>query len=327
MGRRTSPRRLSVGAALLALGALGVAACGSGGAGTADNADNAGNGVPAVAAGAPAPSGGSGMLTVVAAENFWGDITRQIGGNQVSVTSIINDPNADPHQYETDARGAAAISRAAFVVENGLGYDDFVDKLLNASPNADREVLSIAKAVGVSGDKANPHLWYDPAYVATAAKAIEAQLARERPAAAATFEANLARFLAAEGRVSTVIGQIKAKYAGTPVAYTERVPGYLVAAAGLKLGTPPSFSQSVEDGDDPGPGATATFDAALTGKKVKVLLYNAQVTSPITAKARTLATKSGVPVVGVTETLPTTEKNFQTWQVDQAEALLAALGG
>jgi zinc/manganese transport system substrate-binding protein len=266
-------------------------------------------------------------MTVVAAENMWGDIASQIGGSHVAVTSIISDPNADPHQYETDPKDAAAISRASIVIENGLGYDDFIDKLLGTSPGTDREVVSIARTVGAGGDNANPHLWYSPSYVTTAARALAARFAAKDPADAAAFRANLAAFLSGEQQVTSVIDTIRTHYAGTPIAYTERVPGYLVQAAGLKLATPASFSQSIEDGDDPSPRDTATFDAALKGKKVKVLLYNGQVTSPVTQKARSLATTAGIPVLGVTETLPPNEKNFQTWQGDQAKAILAALGG
>jgi zinc/manganese transport system substrate-binding protein len=298
--------------ALAAAGAVALAACGSSGGGSTAPAGGV------TAAGTP--------ITVVAAENFWGNITSQIGGSHVAVTSIISDPNADPHQYESDPKDGAALSRAAFVIENGVGYDDFVDKLLAASPRSGREVLSIEKAAGVSGDNPNPHLWYSPAYVTAAAKAIEAQLEKADPADATTFQANLATFVTGEQGVVAVIDQIKAKFTGTPVAYTERVPGYLVEAAGLKLGTPASFARSIEDGNEPSPGDTAAFDTALRSHAVKVLLYNSQVTSPITQKARALATASGIPVVGVSETLPPGEKDFQTWQADQARAILATLG-
>jgi zinc/manganese transport system substrate-binding protein len=271
-------------------------------------------------------SAAPGKLGVVAAENFWGDITRQIGGDTVEVTSIINDPETDPHEYETNAKDGAAIAGASFVIENGVGYDDFVGKLLKASPKSDREVLSVADVVG-AGKDANPHLWYNPDYVIKAAQAIEAQLAKEDPPHATAYQANLATFLKGEQQVVAVIDQIKAKHAGDKIAYTERVPGYLIEAAGLQLGTPASFSQAIEDGNDPSPGDNAAFQLALKDHKVKALLYNAQVTSPTTQKLKSLATSNGVPVVGVTETVPPNEKDFQTWQGDQARALLSALGG
>jgi zinc/manganese transport system substrate-binding protein len=313
------PRHMLVTAALAGpVALLALSACSS----SADK--DAGNNLP----NAPltATSAANGKLGVVAAENFWGNIAQQIGGDRVQVTSIISDPETDPHEYETNARDGAAIAGASFVIENGAGYDSFVDKLLKASPKSDREVLTVADVVGAKGD-VNPHLWYNPAYVTQAAQAIEAQLAKEDPANAATYQANAARFDAGEQQVLDVIDQIKAKHAGDKIAYTERVPGYLIEAAGLQLGTPASFSQSIEDGNDPSPADNAAFQLALKRHTVKALLYNAQVTSPTTQKLKSLAKSSGVPVVGVTETLPLNEKDFQTWQADQARALFTALGG
>lgn len=311
-------RRVLVTAALAGpLAALVLSACGS------STDPDAGNNLPN---GPAAASTADGKLGIVAAENFWGDIARQIGGDTVQVTSIISDPETDPHEYETNARDGAAIAGASFVIENGAGYDEFVGKLLKASPKSDREVLTVADVVGASGD-ANPHLWYNPAYVTKAAQAIEAQLEKEDPAHAAAYKANLARFGAGEQQVIDVIDRIKARHAGAKIAYTERVPGYLIEAAGLRLGTPASFSQSIEDGDDPSPADNAAFQLALEKHQVEALLYNAQVTSPTTQKLKNLATGNGIPVVGVTETMPPGEKDFQTWQADQARALLAALDG
>jgi zinc/manganese transport system substrate-binding protein len=272
--------------------------------------------------------GGQGSaLNVVAAENVWGDIAGQIGGSHVAVTSIISDPNADPHSYETNARDAAAISSATFVIENGAGYDDFVDRLLSTNPSSGRDVISIAKIVGLSGSNPNPHLWYNPGFVTTASRAIESQLASRDPADAAVFEANLQAFLRAYQPYVDTLDAIKAKHLGTPIAYTERVAGYLVEAAGLRLATPPSFAQSIENGNDPSPADTAAMDAAMTGKRVKLLLYNSQVTSPATSSVKELARANGIPVVGVAETIPAGERTFQAWQIDQAKAILAALGG
>ncbi len=160
-----------------------------------------------------------------------------------------------------------------------------------------------------------------------AAQAIETALAKTSPPDAGTFRANLKTFLSGEQRVVDLIDRIKAKYAGTPVAYTERVSGYLAAAAGLRLATPLSFSLALEDGNDPSPRDNATFEQALTQHTVRVLIYNAQVTDSATKHLRDLATGSGVPVVSMTETMPRTEPNFQTWQAHQAGELLAALGG
>jgi zinc/manganese transport system substrate-binding protein len=278
--------------------------------------------------GSSAPSAAAGgRLAVVAAENFWGDITNQIGGSHVTVTSIIVDPNADPHSYETDPRSAAAVNNASLVIENGAGYDDFVDKLLSTNASTGRDVLSIAQTVGVSGNNPNPHLWYNPGYVTAAAHAIETHLASHDQAHAAEFQANLQTFLAAYQPYIDTLAAIRARHGGTPIAYTERVPGYLVEKAMLRLATPASFAQSIEDGNDPSPADTAAMDNAMTDRLVKVLLYNAQVTSPTTQKVRDLATANGIPVVGVAETIPAGEPNFQAWQIHQALAILAALGG
>jgi len=276
--------------------------------------------------GSPAAGGGT-VVPVVAGENFWGSITSQIGGAHVKVTSIITDPNADPHTYETDPKDAAAISSASFVVLNGLGYDDFASKLLAASPNASRTVISLDKVNAVTGDNPNPHLWYNPVYVKGSADAIAAQLSKVDPADAASFTANEQTFLADYQPYIDTLTKIKSAYPGAKIGFTERVPGYLVAAAGLTLATPASFAQSVEDGNDPSPQDTAAIDAAMKNKTVKVLFYNGQVTSPTTQRVQSLAKAAGVPVVGVAETIPASYPDFQSWQIAQAQQVLKALGG
>jgi len=306
------------GAALV----LGLAGCSSGGAtnGGSDLGNGLGKGT------GPTPSGHGG-IAVVAAENMWGDILAQIGGAKVSVTSIISDPNADPHEYESSVTDAAAIAHARLVVINGAGYDDFVSKLVSADNTAHRVVLSVADVVGVHGSNPNPHLWYDPDYVQTAARAFERELAGISPADSATFSANLSAFLSGEQAVVGVADQIKSRYAGTKVGYTERVAGYLVRAAGLQLGTPSGFAQAIEDGNDPSPLDSATFEHVITTRAIKVLIYNSQVTDTATSRIKQLASSHGIPIVGMSETFPTADKDFQTWQLDQARALLAALGG
>jgi zinc/manganese transport system substrate-binding protein len=276
----------------------------------------------------PTPGGASAApITVVASTNVWGDITKQIGGDHVDVTSILSDPNADPHAYESDAKTAAAVSKAGLVVENGLGYDSFMDRLLAASPKPNRPVLNVADAMKISGPDANPHIWYDIPKIPDAATAIADQLGRIDPADAGTFTANARAFTDSLAPVTGAIDNIKAKYPGAPVGYTERVPGYLVEAAGLTLVTPESFARSIEDGNDPSVADSQAMDAALTSKAVRVLLYNAQVTSPATDAVKQLAQSSGVPVVGVTETLPPTDKSFQAWQLRQINEITTALGG
>jgi len=296
-----------VGAALAAGCILASAGCGS-------------------AAGTGGGTARSGPINVVAGENFWGNITSQIGGSHVKVTSIIADPNDDPHSYEADPTDAAAMAGARFVIENGVGYDDFVSKLVSTAGGS-KQVLNVQRLVGVSGDDPNPHLWYSPTYVTEAAQAIEKQLASDDSASAPTFRANLTAFLTAYQPYLDIIKKIKARYGGEAISFTERVPGYLVDAAGLHLGTPATFSQAVEDGTDPTPQDTAAFNADLKERKVKVLLYNAQVADSQTTEIKKMATGAGVPIVGVSETIPRQYQTFQAWQIAQAQALLAALGG
>jgi zinc/manganese transport system substrate-binding protein len=265
-------------------------------------------------------------LDVVASTNVWGDIAKQIGGDRVTLTSILSDPNADPHEFEADAKTASAVSMAQLVVENGLGYDDFMDMLMSASPNSSRVVLNAANVMQISGQDANPHIWYDIAKIPDVASAISDQLGKLDPDDAATFTANAKTFNDSLTPINTAIATIKTKDSGAPIGYTERVPGYLVDAAGLKLGTPASFAQSIEDGNDPSPADNGAMDTAISSKAIKVLLYNGQVTSPATDAVKHLAQTSGVPVVGVTETLPPTDKDFQAWQLRQINDVATALG-
>lgn len=268
----------------------------------------------------------AGAVRVVAGENVWGEVTAQIGGMHVAVSSILTDPGTDPHSYETDPTDAIAVSRATIVIENGAGYDDFLAKEVAAAGGA-RRVLNIAAVDGIDAPGANPHLWYSPRYVTEAATAIEHQLATADPTDAAAFASGLTRFLTAYQPYIDTIAQIRARYAGTAVSYTERVAGYLVAAAGLRLATPVGFAQAVEDGTDPTPADTARFEADITGRTVAVVLYNSQVLDPQVATVKRLATLAGVPLVGMSETIPAQYATFQAWQIAQARALLTALGG
>lgn len=266
-------------------------------------------------------------IKVLAAENFWGNITTQIGGDKVIVTSIMSDPHTDPHLYESDAHAAAAIAEANLVIKNGLGYDSFVDKLLTAAPKKDRQVLAVEKILNISGEDPNPHLWYDLPRVPEVASAIEQALAAKDPADSAIFAANLTYFRDSLKPLLSVIAEINAKYPHAPVAYTERVPGYVLAAAGLDVKTPPGFAAAIEQGNDPNPQDTATMEALMKHHAVQVLLYNSQATSAVTQHIRDLANQAGVPIIGVTETLPPSESTYQSWQFNQLKALLHALGG
>lgn len=275
--------------------------------------------------GSAAPPATPGLVRVVAAENVWGDVVKQVGGRHVSVTSLISNPNTDPHLFETDPRTAASLAAAQLVVENGLGYDDFVGKAL-AAAGGSRRVLDVAHVLGMT-TAANPHLWYWTARLPAVADAIARELTAIDPRDRSEFETGAARLVASLKPLLATISAIKHRYAGTKIGYTERVPGYLVGAAGLVLGTPPSFAQAIEDGNDPSPQDVATFDTALSTHRVKVLLYNSQVVDAQSAHIKQLAVRVHVPVVGMSEMLPPGFATFQAWQLRQDRELLAALGG
>jgi len=262
-------------------------------------------------------------VQVVAAENFWGDVAAQIGGRDVGVTSLITSPNADPHLFETDARDAATLAHAQVVIENGAGYDDWMTSLLGAGGGR-ALVVQAARAMGVRGSDPNPHLWYDIPRVPAMAAAIAAALSAVAPRHASTFRRNLQAFDRSLSALDATIAAIRTQHPGAPVAYTERVPGYLLAAAGLVTVTPPGFARAIEEGQDPGPADTLAMRRLLAGHGVDVLLYNTQAVTPVTAQMRALARQHGIPVVGVSETMPG-GVTYQQWQQAQLNALARAL--
>lgn len=263
-------------------------------------------------------------LKLVAAENFWGNVAEQIGGDRVEVSSIISDPETDPHLYETGAKDASAITNADIVVLNGRGYDDFVEKALAGNPNPNRLVVIAADVIDL-GDTDNPHLWYDLARTNLIASAIEQALSKKDPAGAEVYKANLERFMDAMDPLLTKLDDIRANYNGAAVAMTERLPEYLIERAGLTVKSPASFAEAIESGTEPSPADQATMLALLEQKQVRVLFYNQQAESPSTAKIRQAAEANRIPVVVVTETMPSAFATYQEWQLAQLEALWRAL--
>jgi zinc/manganese transport system substrate-binding protein len=266
-----------------------------------------------------------GKIQAVAGENFYGDLVARVGGDLVSVNSILNDPNVDPHTYESSPQNAQAVADATLVVENGLGYDAFLDSLVGASPRSDRKTVNVQHLLGLA-DGVNPHVWYDPGTMPKVARAVADALEALAPASKSAFETNLQTYLDSLAPLTTKIVEIKARYPATPVAYTEPVPGYLLDALGFRVLTPEGFARSIEGGTDPAPADVAAQSDLLTSHKVKLLLYNSQATSPVTESIKSLAGRSGVPVVGVSETMPAV-KSFVDWQLSQLNAIEAALGG
>jgi zinc/manganese transport system substrate-binding protein len=266
-----------------------------------------------------------GRFAVVAAENVYGDIVRQIGGRAVTVTSILSDPNADPHLFDPGTAAALAVAQAQLVLVNGLGYDAFMDRLLEAAPNPLRTVVDVSKTLDVTRG-ANPHLWYDVPRLPKIADAIATGLASAEPSKATYFRSRLAAFLVSLQPLDRAVTAVSKRYRGTSVAYTESVPGYLLAAAGLVNRAPDAFTRAIEDGIEPSLIAVQEMQHLFTGRTVHLLLYNSQATSPVTEGIRQLALDNSIPVVGVTETLPP-GKSFQSWQLAQLDEIAQALGG
>jgi zinc/manganese transport system substrate-binding protein len=266
----------------------------------------------------------SATLRVVASTNVYGDIARQIGGSHVDVTSILSDPNADPHLFEPGTKNGLAVSRARVVIQNGLGYDAFMSRLESSAPSNSRTVVTISDVLGVHGHDANPHLWYDVPALPKIATAIEQALAKADAAHAADYRSGLRVFVESLAPLQATVAQIRATHAGAPVAYTEPVPGYLVEAAGLRNLSLTSFTIPIEEGSEPSASAVSAMTTLATKHRIKVLFYNNQAVSPITQRIRAAAKAAGIPVVGVAETVPA-GLTFQTWQLKQAHELLQAL--
>ncbi len=285
-------------AAAAALVAIGLAACGS-----------------------PAPASGS-AIRAVAAENFYGDLTQQIGGDRVQVVSILSDPSIDPHEYESNTQDALAVARAQLVIENGAGYDSFIDHLMSASPSSSRQVINVARIFAIP-DGANPHLWYSPSILGQVADRIASELGTIDPA-------NRSRFMTAAETlhqhyqaVVDKVAEVRGRFNGATVLPTEQVADYLLKEAGLKPLHGP-FQQAVEEGNDPPAQSVQDFQQRLRTRSVRILIYNQQTVSALTEQMRQLAQASGVPVVGVRETMPP-GSHVQDWMLQTITAVEDAL--
>ncbi len=262
-------------------------------------------------------------LRIVAAENFYGDLATQIGGSHVAVTSILSNPDSDPHLFEASAETARALADAEVVIYNGADYDPWMDRLLSASGNASRSAIVAGDLMGTKpGD--NPHLWYDLRTFPAVAVAFARELARRDPADAAEFAANLQKFDAAFAAATAGVATIRASHAGTKVTATEPVVGYLAAAMGLEM-LNESFQLAAMNDTEPSARDVADFEDSLTSRTAKILFYNSQVTDDTSARMLDIARQSGVPVVGGTETEPA-GTTIETWFAGQIAAIAAALG-
>jgi len=274
------------------------------------------------------PAAGSGSrVEVVAAENFWGSIATQVGGDHANVTSLIANPDTDPHAYEATPADARLIATARYVIFNGAGYDPWAPKLIDANPVAGRTVLTVADLLGKKeGD--NPHMWYSPSYVDQVVDRIASDLAK-------IDSANASYYLQQGASYRTVvlkeyhdtINTIKQKYAGTKIGATESIVSYLADGLGLNLITPYTYLKAISEGTDPSAADKAEIENEIATREIKVFVFNSQNSTPDVLSLVDKARAHGIPVVTVTETLSPANRTFQDWQTGQLKKLLAALGG
>jgi zinc/manganese transport system substrate-binding protein len=302
-------RRFGQSAAVLGVGlamAAGLAACGSSGASTTNGVSN-------------------GVVSVVAAENEYGDVAAQIGGRYAHVVSVESNPDTDPHTYEVSPNVASEVSGAGLVIQNGVGYDKFMSKIESASPSSNRKSIDVQQLLGLPDSTPNPHLWYDPKTMPAVASAIGNDLSALNPAQTAYFQANVAKFDASLAPWNQAIAAFKARYGGTPAATTEPVADYLLQAMGINNLTPYGFQADIMNGTDPTPQDVALVNGFFSNHSVRVFAYNQQVVDSLTESIRVNAQRAGVPIVGVYETMPLRGYNYQAWMLAETEALQSAV--
>jgi zinc/manganese transport system substrate-binding protein len=268
---------------------------------------------------------GGGKLQVVAAENFWGSIAAQLGGEKVRVQSIIVNPGTDPHAYEPTAGDARAMAGARLAIVNGIGYDEWATRLLHAEAVSARTVLDVGDALGLkAGD--NPHQWYSPSAVRRVVAAIVADYERLSPGDAGYFNARRRLFEARSlARYDQLRAQIRARYAGVPVGYSESIFAPLGEDLGLKLLTPAGFAKAIAEGGEVSAQDKQTVDSQAQNRQMKVWVFNSQNVTPDVQRVNEIARARRIPIATVTETLSPATDSFQQWQVAQLEGLARAL--
>jgi len=264
-------------------------------------------------------------ILAVGAENEYANVISQIGGSDVSVSAIESNPNTDPHTFEASPSVAKTVSSADLIVQNGLGYDTYMNKIEAASPNAKRKVITVQTLLDLPDDTLNPHLWYDPETMPVVALAITTALSNLDPSESTYFEANLKAFDASLQPWFSALVAFATKYPDTPVATTEPVGDYMLQAAGTDNMTPWTLQSDIMNGVDPAPQNASIEENLFTHHKVKVFIYNQQVTDSLTATFLSDAKKARIPVVGVYETMPTPGYDYQSWMLAEVNALMEAL--
>jgi zinc/manganese transport system substrate-binding protein len=302
-----------VAVAILVLGLTAVAAASCGSASPPSGAPAAGK------------SGGAATVAIVAGENEYGNVAAQIGGPYVTVYSVDSNPNTDPHTYEATPSVAEKIAKANLLIENGLGYDTFMDSLASASPSSARQVINVAHLLGLADNTPNPHLWYDPKTMPAVAQALVTDLSTLDPAHAPTFQANETKFVASLKPWMDAIAAFRAEHPGTAAAVTEPVADYMLEAMGIHIVTPFQFQADIMNGTDPSPQDVSLEKGFLTKHQVRVFCYNQQVTDPLTDSIRQSALRAGIPVVAVYETMPVPGYDYQTWMMAELDAIQRAV--
>jgi zinc/manganese transport system substrate-binding protein len=272
-----------------------------------------------------ATGGSGGVISAIGAENEYANVLGQIGGRYVHVSSILNNPNTDPHTFESSPSVAQQVSAAQLIVQNGVGYDTFMNKIESATPNSKRKVIVVQHVLGLPTDTPNPHLWYDPKTMPAVATVMATDLSALQPSHKAYFQANLAKFNASLVPLHRAIAAFKAKYAGTTAATTEPVADYLLQAMGINNLTPFAFQADIMNGVDPAAQDITLENGFFTKHQVKVFCYNQQVVDSLTTSIRDTALRAGVPVVGVYETMPTPGYDFQSWMLAEVNAIQKAV--
>jgi zinc/manganese transport system substrate-binding protein len=271
---------------------------------------------------AEAQPASTGVIRIVAAENFYGDVAQQLTGPKASVTSVISNPDQDPHLFEASPSVARGLAAASIVVYNGADYDPWMPKLLAASRSAGRKVIVVANLVRKKpGD--NPHIWYEPMTMPVYARALTAAAAERDPANAADYDQRLRAFLASLQPLEAKVAGLRGQFAGTPVTATEPVFGYMAEALGFKMRNE-RFQLAVMNNGEPRPSDVIAFENDLRKRDVRLLFYNSQATSAAAQRLLRMAEQSKVSVVGVTETEPL-GKNYQTWIMSELDAIDVAL--
>ncbi len=270
-------------------------------------------------------TGTSDVINAVGAENEYANVLSQIGGPYVKVTAILKNPTSDPHTFEATASVATAVSRAQLVVQNGVGYDSFMNDIEAASPNSHRYVIVAQNVLGLPNTTPNPHLWYRPSTMPAVAKVMASDLGKLDPRHKSYFVHRLNVFDSSLKPWLRAIASFKEKYRGTRVAVTEPVADYLLEAMGMKILTPIVFQADVMNGVDPAPEDITQEDNLFLKHKVKVFCYNEQVIDSLTSSIRAVAKSAHVPIVGVYETMPTPGYDYQTWMQAEVRAIESAV--